>query len=109
GLWAVAALDSAAARGLSRTHDPGTFGWGLRAAHAVRLPRGPAGRVRRGHGEQHAVGEARPALDGPGPDAVQRHGADRAPLRGNGLCGPGLDALAARSVQGRGRHATGAG
>src|SRR6266542_1005857 len=107
GLWAFAAPDSAIARGVSRAHDPGAPGWGLRHPHDVRVPRGPGGRVRRGHGEQRPVGEAGPALDGPGPDALPGDRPDRASLRGDALRRQDVEAPAPRDHQGRGRPASG--
>src|SRR2546430_942170 len=106
GLWPLAASDSAAARGVSLAHDPGAVGWGLRDAHGVRVPRGRAGRIRRGHAEQHAAGEARPPLDGQSADALQSHGPDRAPLRGDALRGQDVETQAAGDHQGRGRAAS---
>ena len=66
-----------AARRLSHGHLPRAPGWGLCPPQAVPVSRAAAGRVRRGHGEQCAVGEAGPAVDGPGPDALQGHRARR--------------------------------
>src|SRR6266851_5625789 len=85
GLWSFAVPDSAIACGISRASDPGAPRWGLRLPHDVCIPRGPTGRVRRGDGEQCPVGDARPALDGQGPDAVESHRTNRASLRGDAL------------------------
>src|SRR6266508_3978424 len=71
----------------------------LRHPHDVRVPRGPGGRVRRGDGEQRPVGEAGPALDGPGPDALQGDRPDRASLRGNALRRQDVEAPAPRDHQ----------
>ena len=101
-----AAAAGEAARRLSAGHLPGAPGWGLRPPEAVHVSRAAAGRVRRGHGQQRAVGKAGPPVDGQGPDALEGHRPDRAPLRRDPLRRADVDAPAAGDYQGRGRSAS---
>src|SRR5712692_4970389 len=98
-----AALARQAARGLSQGHGPGAAGRRVCPPEAVHVPRAAAGRVRRGDGQQPAAGEAGPALDGQGPDAVQGHRPDGARVRRDAVCRTELEAQAAGDHQGRGR------